>query len=362
MQNYPSLPELQDLDESVKGLGTKLKISNVLLMFPDYHMTGEHFQELKKNNFKTVSLLATVADLNHYGYDLSVPESIEEYREKVYPCLIEMHAKIGYWGLQVPVGSFSGDENHDLTEEETARLLKQKAVFDTYGLHVSGVGGNFSPDWKETIKPQIAASNILGAESLYGPYAAIFMGFQDDVASGDDSVAWTKEYLKEFEKTLVEEIGPYAASKGVAVCTEPLQRFESMPIHLKESAELAIKADCDYFKVMIDMCHEYCEGQGPEAYAKLVEDLSKNNKLRGIHVSAIHRGEVYKSWYSQQYFNDFFGPLFANGYDDEICIETFDAVEPVVEAVKVNRERFAHPIGVLINQFVYTVDKLKGFV
>ena len=46
-------------------------------------------------------------------------------------------------------------------------------------------------------------------------------------------------------------------------------------------------------------------------------------------------------------------------YDGEISIETFDAMEPVVEAAKINRKIFEHPIGVMINQLIYTADKLS---
>jgi hypothetical protein len=131
-----------------------------------------------------------------------------------------------------------------------------------------------------------------------------------------------------------------------------------MPIRLREATELAEMTQINEFNIMIDMCHEYCDGEGPEKYKSYVDRLYAADSLHGAHISAVHRGKLYESWFNKQYFKDFFGPLFAHGFEDEISIETFDATDPVVAMAKVNREKFEHPIGVMINQLVYATYML----
>ena len=338
----------------------KTKITNLLLAFLDYHVSEENFTKLKASGFKSSNILEVVKDLQHYGYKVSVPSSAAEYRTKIYPALMEMHAKVGYWGVQIPVGGVPCDENGVLTEQGIKQLKEQKKAVEAAGLHISAVGGSWFQEWEKCIKPQIQSANVLGSKYLYGPFATTFLHFPEGVASGDDAIAWANKQVDNFASLLQQEIGPYARSKGVILCEEPLQRFERMPIRLKEAVALALKADINEFKIMIDMCHEFADGEGPEIYKGYVNQLAKAGKLHGVHVSPVHRGKLYESWFNKQYFDGFFKPLFENGYDGEISIETFDAIDPVVTPAKVNRKKFKHPVGVMINQLVYTAGMLEG--
>lgn len=356
---YPDLPVLADLPDSVKKIAKEKRVTNLLLSFLDFHITDEAFTELESNWFKKVNLLETIHDLFNYGYAIDVPTSADEYREKVYPIIMEMHAKVGYWGVQVPVGGVEFDSDGMLTERGTELLKQQKEILDKAGLHASAVGGMWVSDWKQCLKPHIQAANVLGSKFLYGPLSAPFLYFPENASSGEASVDWVEQYIEDFSKLLRDEIGPFAAQYDVTLCEEPLQRFERMPLRLKEVTELAIKADIDQFKVMVDMCHEFADGEGPVKYRGYIMELHKAKKLHGIHISAVHRGKLYESWFNQQYFNDFFAPFNEVGYKGEISIETFDAMDPVVEAAKINRRKFKNPIGVMINQLVYSTEKLS---
>ena len=359
---YPDMPKIDSLPDYVKEISKKSKLTNLLLSFLDFHITEEAYSDYKATNFKMANLLETVADLKAYGYDVEVPETAEEYRTKVYPMIIEMHAKAGYWGIQVPVGGVLYDENGVLTEQGVAQLKAQRKILEDAGLHISCVGGCWVPDWTQCIKPHIEAAHVLGTKYMYGPFSTPFLMFPEDVQGGEDSVIWAREQCKRFSKLLKEEIGPYAAKHGVQLCEEPLQRFERMPIRLKEAVELAEMTQIDEFNVMIDTCHEFADGEGPELYKSYVDRLYAANSLHGAHISAVHRGKLYESWFNKEFFQDFFGPLFAHGFDGEISIETFDATDPVVGMAKVNREKFKNPIGVMINQLVYSTYMLKDIV
>lgn len=359
---YPDQPALADIPAYVKETASKAKLTNLLLSFLDFHITEEAFSDYKATNFKMANLNETIADLKDYGYDVQMPETAEEYREKVYPLIIELHAKAGYWGIQVPVGGVLYNEEGLLTEQGVAQLKRQREILEDAGLNISCVGGCWVPDWTQCIKPHIEAAHVLGSKYLYGPFSTPFLMFPEDVMGGEDSVAWAKEQCKRFSNLMKEEIGPYAEKFGVVMCEEPLQRFERMPIRLKEAVEIAEMTQIEQFKVMIDMCHEFADGEGPEKYRSYVDRLYAANSMHGAHISAVHRGKLYESWFNKEYFNDFFQPLLDHGFDGEISIETFDATDPVVGMAKVNREKFKNPIGVMINQLVYSTYMLKDII
>jgi sugar phosphate isomerase/epimerase len=254
----------------------------------------------------------------------------------------------------------SFDENGMLTAKGKALVQQQRKIVEGAGLKPSAVGGSWVPDWNQCIKPHIQAAALLGSEFLYGPFATPFLLFPEDTPAGGDSAEWGRLQAAKFAELLQDKIGPFAAKHGVVLCEEPLQRFERMPIHLKEATDLALNANIDQFKVMVDMCHEAADGGGPKVYAGLIDKLFKAGKFQGVHVSPVHRGKLYESWFNQEYFNDFFGPIFKHGYKGEISIETFDAIDPVVTPAKINRDPFKHPVGVMINQLVYTTTMLKN--
>ena len=356
---YPDRPKLDSLPEYISTCAQKRKISNLLLLFLDFYISEEKFNELRKNNFLNCNLPQTVEDLNHYGYQLNMPINAAEYRSDVFPAIMEMHRKAGYYGVQVPVGGIPFDKEGVLTSEAMELIKQQVSIIKKQGLNISTVGGSWDSDWTQCIKPQAQAAQIMGSKFLYGPFSTPFLHFPKGSSSGQASVEWLKQQHNNFRQIFKDEIGPYLKSLGISMCEEPLQRFERMPARLQECTQLALSDGMENFSVMIDTCHEFADGAGPDFYRTQVKKLAEANKLNGAHVSAVHRGKLYESWFNQQFFNDFFGPLFEHGFNGEIAIETFDATEPVVEAAKVNREMFKHPIGVMINQLHYTCKMIK---
>ncbi|WP_162026336.1 TIM barrel protein [Lentisphaera araneosa] len=355
---YPDLPDLNQLPNELKQVAQRRKISNLLLNFLDFYISEEAFCELHKNDFEHCNLPETIQDLKFYGYEISMPESAAQYRSEVFPLLMDVHAKAGYYGVQVPAGGIAFDQEGELTEEAVALVKQQVKIIKNAGLAISTVGGSWDADWTQCIKPQAQAAKLMGSKFLYGPFSTPFLLFPEN-CYGEAAVKWLKQQHNNFHQTFKKEIGPYLKSLGVIMCEEPLQRFERMPAHLKECTELALREGMEQFSVMIDTCHEFADGAGPEAFRIYVKQLAVAGKLNGAHISALHRGKIYESWFNQQFFNEFFGPLFEQGFEGEIAIETFDATQPVVEVAKVNREKFKHPIGVLINQLHYACEMIK---
>ena len=193
---YPDLPNIDEIPDSFKQIAKDKCVTNLLLSFLDFHIRDEDFQNLKAEGFKSVNLNQTISDLKHYGYDVELPETADEYRSQVYPLIMEMHAKAGYWGVQIPVGGVEADEDGMLTENAINLLAQQKEILDNAGLHISAVGGLWVADWKQCLKFHIQAANKLGSKYLYGPHSTPFLYFPEGASSGDASMDWVDERIE----------------------------------------------------------------------------------------------------------------------------------------------------------------------
>jgi hypothetical protein len=355
---YADYPDLDKLPSYCAEMGKKRHITNLMLLFLDFQISDSEFNRLKDGNFERTNIIEMVNDLKHYGYDVKLPETAGEYRDKVYPALMDLINKLGYYGLQIPTGTAEFDDDGILTDAAIKQLELQKQVTEEAGLVVSAMGIAWDLDWKCCLKPQIQAAKVFGSKYLFGPYASTFLYFPEGHAYGPAAADWVQERIKSFSETLQTVIGPWAKEHGVIICEEALQRYERMPLRLKEVIQLVNMANIDEFIVMIDMCHEMADGEGPEIYKSYVEKLVKKNQLGGVHVSAVHRAKVYESWFTPDYFEGFFKPLFDNGFEGEIAIETFDGCEPVMEPAFLNRHKFKSPISVLINQLTFVTTML----
>ena len=172
---FPDQPSVDSIPAELKAIAKEKKITYLLLAFLDFHTTEEAYTALKESGFKNSNVLETIADLKAYGYDVSVPESAEEYRTEIYPKIMEMHAKAGYYGVQIQVGGVYFDDEGMLTEEAIELLKRQKAIVEAAGLVPSAVGGCWDADWTKCIKPHIQAANVLGSPYCYGPFATPFL-------------------------------------------------------------------------------------------------------------------------------------------------------------------------------------------
>ena len=155
--------------------------------------------------------------------------------------ILELHAKAGYYGVQIQVGGIYFDDEGMLTEEAIVLLKRQKEIVESVGLVPSAVGGCWDADWTKCIKPHIQAANVLGSPYVYGPFATPFLYFPEGESSGNAAMDWVDGQIERFAKLLREEIGPFAAEYGVTLCEEPLQRFERMPIRLERQLSWLLK-------------------------------------------------------------------------------------------------------------------------
>lgn len=330
-------------DSPLRQTAAKYNFSMNMLLFPDYFMTEEQFQDMEKNNFKDCNVQALVRGLNAYGFRTTMPKSASEYRDKVYPNLLRFLKKAGFVVVEIPVNT------------GTVPLCKQlRKEIERQQLRVTAVGGS-GEDLEASLKPKIDCTHALGARLLAGPVVLEFKKYPENKI-GDARVAWAKKRLKELREPM-RRVAEYAKSKDVRLAVEPLNRFELPGLNRLADAIAFVRAvDHPNFGVMIDTCHEMSDGEGPFKFARQVKTLMQMNKLYHVHISSIHRGRIDQAWIN---WYGFFRPLIKNGYQGNMSMEIFDATLPFSEAVHINRRRFANPPEVVLAALIASAKRLE---
>jgi D-psicose/D-tagatose/L-ribulose 3-epimerase len=175
------------------------------------------------------------------------------------------------------------------------------------------------------LRAAVDCAATVGAKTVAGPvYSAV--GRAEAVSPADRRAQW---------KTVVKnlrEIAPAAEDKGVQICIEPLNRFETDFVNTAEQAvQMAEDVDRPSIKVMLDTFHMNIEEKNPAAAIK------RTGKLLGhVHACGCDRGTPgndHIDWKSIA------AALKAIRYDGDLVIESFTTqVEMIARAASIWRK------------------------
>lgn len=337
-----SLPQIPAKDSPVRKTAARYHLSMNMLLFPDYFMTEEQFQQAKEQQFANSNIPTVVKGLQAYGYKAAMPQSAEEYRQKIYPQILAFLKQAGYFAVEIPVGGGN---------VEQCRKLKKEIERLKLGVTAVGMAGK---DLEASLRPLIDNAHALGAKVLAGPIVLPFKQYPKN-AIGDARVAWVKNRLEELREPL-RHVAEYAKSKDVKLAVEPLNRFELPGLNrLQEAIDFTRAVDHPNFGVMIDTCHEMSEGEGPERFREQVKTLAAMKRLFHFHISAINRGRIDRSWI---HWPVFIAALKQANYQGNMSMEIFDATLPFSDVVHVNRRRFENPLEVALSALLHSAGQL----
>ncbi len=327
----------------IRAAAAKYKLSMNLLLFPDYFMTEEQFRELAQNQFANNNLPAVVDGLRAYGYKVNMPRSAKEYRQNVFPKILDFLKLAGYVAVEVPVNTAT---------IPLCKTLKKEISKRGFGVTAVGMAGE---DLESSLKPKIDCAHALGAKLLVGPIVLPFKQYPDN-AIGNARVAWVSQRLNSLEEPM-RKVAEYAKSKDVKLAVEPLNRFELPGLNrLQEAIDFVKAVDHPNFGVMVDTCHEMSDGEGRAVFAYQMKTLAKMGKLYHCHISAIHRGRIDRGWFD---WEGIFGPMLANGFNGYMSMEIFDATLPFSEVVHINRNQFENPMEVALEALIHSAENLQ---
>ena len=219
-------------------------------------------------------------------------------------------AELGFDWIEVPIEGLD-----DLDYEKGAEIIKSA------GLMVSACAA-MGPD-RDLIHPDaeirangmaylkacMDACEVLGAWNLVGPlYSSVGRTWQQ---TAEERAA----DLDVLEKNL-RELAEYAESKGVILCLEPLNRFESSFINLAEQAiEVIDRVDHPNCQIMLDTFHMNIEEKSLGAAIKAV-----GPRLKQVHTCENDRGAPGSGNVT---WDEVANALEEIGYDGPVVIESF---------------------------------------
>jgi D-psicose/D-tagatose/L-ribulose 3-epimerase len=238
----------------------------------------------------------------------------------------------------VPKVKGMGFDSIEVGIEDTQALdyLEASAILKDYGLGIS-LGAAMGPDRDliiddvsiqqnavAYIKHCIDACYTLGATNLIGPiYAAVGRTWQQTPNEREKDLQTLVKHLK--------ELSNYASDKGVTLCLEPLNRFETSFINTVEQMNEVIDyVDHPACKVLFDTFHANIEEKS----------LGDAIRLCGQRIAQIHACENDRGAPGSGHvpWNDVAQALKDIHYDGPVVIESFtDQVKTIAKAAAIWR-------------------------
>jgi len=137
-----------------------------------------------------------------------------------------------------------------------------------------------------------------------------------------------------------EELGEYAARRGVKVAIEPVDHWETpAPNLVSDVVRLLDEVASPQVGVCIDSAHVTLGSEGMAAFTSDVKRVTAARRLHYVHISAPDRGAVHDSWIP---WKPFLTPIL-QGYDGPFLVEVFNAIPAFLNPLRLTRRKFLIP-------------------
>ncbi len=260
----------------------------------------------------------------------------------------------GYAGFDMPI--FPTETLDHRGEVDSYAELKR--ALDRAGLQDVGFTTNvaatrtFDPtsvygDQREValayLKSRVDITAILGGTIMAGPIVFPYNVFPvtdfGEPIWSDALHAWTRPRYRDAQPVL-DELGEYAAAKGVKLAIEPVDHWEqAAPNMVGEVLHFLDGVPSRQVGVCIDSAHVVLGSSGPEAFRRDVLRAAEAGRLNYAQVSAPDRGAVDDSWIP---WREFLGAILPS-YEGPLLIEIFNAIPAFLSSLHLTRRKFWIP-------------------
>jgi len=196
----------------------------------------------------------------------------------------------------------------------------------------------------EFLRSRVDITAALRGEIMMGPVVIPYGAFFHAAPYGD--AVWSDALQDALEQRyanaapVLDELGDYAAERGVKVAIEPITHWETPgPNTLAQLIAFLHKVPSKRIGAIIDSAHETMDGAGPEVLAAQVRELAAAGRLHYVQASPPDRGTLAASWLPWQ---DFFGPVLQH-YQGPVAIEIFNAVPDFAAGLRLSRRKYWIP-------------------
>ncbi|MFC8537455.1 sugar phosphate isomerase/epimerase family protein [Streptomyces sp. NPDC057249] len=260
---------------------------------------------------------------------------------------------IGYAGFDMPVfPNDTGDPQGDVPRYE-----KLRDALDAAGLADVGLTTNVAttPAFDPTsliaeereaalvyLKSRVDITAALRGTIMAGPVLFpynVFPTLNGERLWSDALQDWLRPRYQ-IAQPLFEQLGAYAAEKGVHVAIEPVDHWETpAPNMVRDVLDFLAGVSSRHIGVCVDSSHVVLGSSGPKAYQRDVEDAVAQQRLHYVQVSPPDRGEVADSWIP---WREFLDPVLP-AYDGPLLIEIFNAIPAFLDSLRLTRRKFWIP-------------------
>jgi sugar phosphate isomerase/epimerase len=262
--------------------------------------------------------------------------------------------ELGYTGFDMPI--FPGDARDHRAEVDSYAQLRR--ALDRAGLQEVGFTTNvaatrtFDPTsaWGDQrqaalayLKSRVDITAALGGTIMAGPIVFPYNVFPatdfGEPIWSDALQDWAKSRYRD-AAPILDEVGDYAAAKGVKLAIEPVDHWEqAAPNMVGEVLRFLDGVRSRQVGVCIDSAHVVLGSSGPDEFRRDVLEAAGAGRLNYAQVSAPDRGAVHDSWIP---WREFLGAI-VPGYDGPLLIEIFNAIPAFLGSLHLTRRKFWIP-------------------
>lgn len=291
--------------------------------------------------------------LSFFMFTVNLHPDDPQYTEVIVRHMKKLR-EIGYAGFDLPVfPNGTGDPQADVRRYEGLRKALDAAGLENVGLTTNVAT---TPAYNPTslnaeereaalayLKSRVDITAALRGTIMAGPVLFpynVFPTVNGETLWSDALQDWLRPRY-EIAQPLFEQLGEYAAEKGVQVAIEPVDHWETpAPNMVRDVLDFLADVPGPHIGVCVDSSHVVLGSSGPEAYLRDIRDSADQQRLHYVQVSPPDRGEVADSWIPWRPFLEPILPV----YDGPLLIEVFNAIPAFLDSLRLTRRKFWIPM------------------
>lgn len=259
-----------------------------------------------------------------YGVNLWVwgAQPTDDELERRIPAVAELGYDVVEFPIEVP-----GDLDYDAAAELCASfdLETSVVVAMTEARDLLSDDPAVREQGREYVRTCVDAAVALDADRVVGPlYSAVGRTWRQTSAERDDMLAVLVDQLA--------DLSAYAGERGIVLCVEPLNRFETSVLNtIEQTIDVVDRVDHPACQILVDTFHMNVEERSLPAAIRTAGD-----RIGHVHACGNDRGAPGNGHID---WDGVAAALDAVGYDDQLVVESFTPeVESIARAAAIWRQ------------------------
>ena len=261
---------------------------------------------------------------------------------------------LGYDGFDLPIAPTPTTDH----QPEVASYARLKERLDKAGVGRAKIATNVGttrtfdptspyPEQRDAalayLKSRVDITVALGGGMMAGPVIFPYGVYPTTDANqgiwSDALQDWVVPGYRRAQPVL-EQLGDYAAERGVKVAIEPVDHWETpAPNMVADVLGFLDGVASRQVGVCVDSAHVVLGSDGPDEFRAGIARAAEQDRLHYVHISAPDRGSIHDSWIPWHGFLEPILPCFGGPF----LLEVFNAIPVFLGGLRLTRRRFWRP-------------------